>query len=317
MKLDEGMLARIDDIYQAGLKRMPDAGDWYADTFSNIQGLMAVYDSRGRGEADEQRTILFIDLLAATSPRTPIIRNTFLASQLLHYIHDGIICKIKMAFEAHLNNVCRAILGLPLSGQKVLSFQANLLGDKNAVTVDVWMMKVFAMDHDAPTTAEYDDIARATRKLAKQYGVSPAAMQATLWVGIKALEGDPSDTPEPFEKTLARFKAHEDAQGMIDFTGAESKFKAAEAAAASGARAEAANPGFSSPRVIGPRLKELCRAEAGITDEIVDILCEQPPELVMEGILFIREKIGSWQRGKGNPLATLQAYLEEIGDDDA
>ncbi len=116
VKLDAAMMERIDHLYKSGLKRLPAAGDWYEDTFYNIQNIMESYDDSG--EDSDDLTFLFIDLLAATSPRCNIVRNTFLTSQIFAFINDGILCTVKNKFEAHLNNICRALLGLPLSGQR-------------------------------------------------------------------------------------------------------------------------------------------------------------------------------------------------------
>ncbi len=310
--LDDAMLERIDMLYKAGTKRLSGAADWYADTFHNIMNIMETYDSSGPDDdSSDQRAYLFVDLLAATSPQASIIHNTFLTTQVFNFINDAVLCKILMKFEAHLNNVCRALIGLPLSGQKVTAFQANLLGDKNSVTVDVWMMRVFERESDAPTAAEYEDISAAVRKVARMYGIPPANMQAALWVGIKAVEGDPADTPEPFEDTLLRFKIKSDAQGKIDFASAEGKFEATENKLAS-ERTVAANPPeprYSSPRTIGARLKEIAVKEAGLPGEVVDIICEQDSDTMMEAILFVRDHIDKWTRGKGDPVAQLSAHL--------
>lgn len=308
VKLDAAMMDRIDYLYESGIKRLSNAGDWYEDTFFNIQNIMETYDDSG--EDSEELTYFFVDLLAATSPRCNIVRNTFLTSQIFYFINEALLCKIKNNFEAHLNNICRALFGLELSGQKVNSFQANLLGDKNAVTVDTWMMKVFLKDHDAPSTKEYAEIENATRKVAKKYGVTPSHMQAALWVGIKAMEGDPSDTPEPFENTLAKFKAHQDDQGQIDFVHAEEKFKTIENDLAKGQ--ERHNPyegGFKSPLVYGPRLREIAIREGGYPGELADIICEQPKGLMMAAILFCRENVDRWQDGKGDPVKELEEMI--------
>lgn len=305
VRLDEAMMARLDRFYKAGVKRLPDAADWYVNTFFNIQNILTVYDNGVPDRSDsDQRTFLFIDLLAATSPQTNIRRNTFLTTQIFQFIQDGVLCDIKMDFEAHLNNVCRALLGLPLQGQKVSAFRANLLGDQNQVTIDTWMMRAFSKDHLVPTTSEYDDLSKATRKVAKQYGVSPSQMQAALWVGIKALEGDASDTPEPFETTLMRFKESQDAQGQIDFDSSESKFENAEHSIASSApRAVAANPGFTSRRLIGARMKEICERESRMSGDVVDAICDQEPPLLMDAILYTRRHHSS--------TSALASYLEK------
>ncbi len=311
IRLDATTMERIDHLYKSGIKRLPHAGDWYEDTFYNIQNIMHVYDDSG--EDSDALTYLFIDLLAATSPRCNIVRNTFLTSQIFGFINEGLLCKITNKFEAHLNNICRALLGLPLSGQKVESFQANLLGDKNAVTVDTWIMKVFNKDHDAPSAKEYEEIEKATRRIAKEYNVTPAHMQAALWVGIKAVEGDPNDTPEPFENTLARFKAHQDDQGQIDFAHAESKYEQIENKLAS--TQEASNPPeprFSSPTVYGPRLREIAIKEGGYPGALTDLICDAPAGLMMAAILFCRKNVDRWQDGQGDPVKELATDLAKI-----
>lgn len=314
VRLDDALMERLERLYDTGVKRLPDAASWYDDTLANIQGLMELDDT---GEDSDELALLFVDLLAATSPQTSIIRNTFLTTQIFSFINDAILCSIKMAFEAHLNNICRALLGLELSGQKVRAFQANLLGDQQAVTVDVWMMRAFQRDGDAPTAKEYDDISAATRKVAKQFGVSPAQMQAALWVGIKAAEGDPSDTPEPFERTLERFRARQDAQGALDFAPQETKFKDTEAALARH-REIAANPGegFNSPPIIGQRLQEMAEVEGQFTDahDVAKLICEQSPGRLMAAILFTREHIQAWRRSRRSlfsPAQELEDYLDK------
>lgn len=314
VKLDAEMMDRIDRFYNAGIKRLKGAESWYDDTLFNIQNIMAVYDDSG--EDSDQLAYLFIDLLAATSPQTNIIRNTFLTSQIFGFINEAILCKMPMKFEAHLNNVCRALLGLPLSGQKVLSFQANLLGDQNAVTVDTWMMRVFNKDSDAPTPKEYEELTAATRRVAKKYGVAPAQMQAALWVGIKAEEGDPNDTPEPFENTLARFKVHQEAQGQIDFAHAESKFKETEAKLAENQVASnPPEPRYSSPRVIGDRMREIAIKEGSIPGDVVDTICRQPEGLLMGAILYCRQNIDRMAK-LSDPKMDLIDYLDNEFSED-
>lgn len=317
--LDKKMMDRIDKFYQAGIKRLPNAAGWYDETLANVQNIMEVNDESG--EDSDQLAFLFIDLLAATSPQTNIVRNTFLTTQIFSFITDGIMCKIPMKFEAHLNNVCRALLGLPLSGQKVSVFRANLLGDENAVTVDVWMTRVFNRSSDAPSAEEYKDISNATRKVAKKYGISPAQMQAALWVGIKALEGDPSDTPEPFENTLARFKSYQDAQGQFDFVTAEEKFRDAEESLDKkyGSKVRS-NPGegFKSKRTIGDRMREICEKEANLPGEIVDLVCGQPRGLMMAAVIAVRENIERWMDNGGDGAAEeLSGYLKALNEEES
>ncbi len=172
-------------------------------------------------------------------------------------------------------------------------------------------MRVFGKDGDAPSAKEYEELAELTRKVAKKYNVTPSHMQAALWVGIKAMEGDPSDTPEPFENTLAKFKAHQDDQGQIDFEHAESKYEKIENELAK-ERSNPPEPSYKSPTVYGPRLAEIADKEAGYPKALVDLICDAPPGLMMAAILFCRKNAERWQEGKGDPVAELEADLAKI-----
>ncbi len=307
LRLDAAMRARVDRIYRTGLAVMPDAGNWYADCFFNIQSILSVYDDQGHPLRDDSdsRTFLFIDLLAATSPQASIRRNTFLATQVFQYIRNATLCREPMKFQAHLDNVCRCLLGLPVSGPKVTAFRANLLGENKPVTIDSWMMRVFLQsDRKAPENdEEYRRMEQMVRTVAAEYGVTPSAMQAILWVGIKDEEGDPSDTPEPFEKTLIEFlenpnKPNE--QGEFEFKDEPAKFEREERKLAEENRTVAFNKGggFTSPRVVGPRMKEICVREAGLSGKLVDVLCAQPEGLLMDAVLYCRHRMDAWRSSK-------------------
>lgn len=71
-----------------------------------------------------------------------------------------------------------------LHGPKVAAFAANILGDTDAVTVDVWALRV-ALGPDAPdsvTPKQYRLVADAYRAAAREAGVTPATIQATTWI---------------------------------------------------------------------------------------------------------------------------------------
>jgi hypothetical protein len=76
------------------------------------------------------------------------------------------------------------------SGFKVRNFAANLKGDENAVTIDVWGCRSFGVDYLGPNSPAKSDhvyqlMAGRYRRLAKQFGVSPAGFQAAVWYGIR------------------------------------------------------------------------------------------------------------------------------------
>ena len=70
-----------------------------------------------------------------------------------------------------------------LNGQKTSSFAWNLAGDYDAVTIDVWMMRACGEDdQDAPRTVQYREMSAAVRRLARRHGMTPAEMQALIWI---------------------------------------------------------------------------------------------------------------------------------------
>lgn len=87
-------------------------------------------------------------------------------------------------------NVKRARLALAsedpistLQGPKTRRFALNMLGDREAVTVDVWAARVAGVDETALSlVGVYDAIEHAYRLAARRRGVDPATMQATTWI---------------------------------------------------------------------------------------------------------------------------------------
>ena len=123
-------------------------------------------------------------VIAHLSPRTPWGRNVAGAAVMLLTGEDP---------TGHLgDNVRRARRALestdPLSTlrtHKVRSFAANILGDRDAVTVDVWAMRVAlgtVDDRALRRVGTYDALAHAYRLAAARVGTDPATMQATTWV---------------------------------------------------------------------------------------------------------------------------------------
>lgn len=79
-----------------------------------------------------------------------------------------------------------------LRGPKVRAFFANITGDHDAVTVDVWAARAAegTRNDRAPEGKRYANIATAYRRAAAARGISPRAMQAAVWTHIRgAAEG--------------------------------------------------------------------------------------------------------------------------------
>lgn len=122
-------------------------------------------------------------LIAALSPRTDWTRNVAGAVNMAHG---------REAAGCIGTNVDRAnrVLASPFdpiealgNGPKTRAFAANIAGDPEAVTVDVWACRVADLDETRLSrVGAYDAVAHAYRLAARRRGVDPRTMQATTWV---------------------------------------------------------------------------------------------------------------------------------------
>jgi len=147
---------------------------WYAESRQVIEELYG-------DDAD-----MFCDLLAASSPRKQLKANWNLAQNIYErYKADGYIDN-RGVMAPFMPNVLRALYGEPLSGYKVPAFAANLKGDMNRVTIDVWTLRYFGLKQDYIRRKEYYRLEAAIQKMARRRGMQPAEYQAIIW--CKAVE---------------------------------------------------------------------------------------------------------------------------------
>lgn len=147
------------------------AAQWYPQTLALCHDIATV-----GGYTIEQAAAIF----SAYSPRVAYKRNIALA-----YRHargeqiDGLTNSRKVALQAEQ-------IGLKaLNGPKTQAFARNILGDTQAVTVDVWHCKAAGLMADGPTIVQYREISRATQLLAMDLGIEPSTLQALIWVRIR------------------------------------------------------------------------------------------------------------------------------------
>lgn len=72
-----------------------------------------------------------------------------------------------------------------LKGQKTNAFARAIAGDETAVVIDVWMLRALGIEKKTPTQAQYVEMARAVKKVAAEYGMTPRAMQALIWIIVR------------------------------------------------------------------------------------------------------------------------------------
>ena len=143
-------------------------GGWY----SRIQAVIVQRFGKDAG--------LFIDLLAATSPRTHVKSNWRLAVRIYNqWLHGSVQRNEVMA--SHWPNVQRALNREPLHGEKVCRFARNLRGEDQYVTIDTWILKAYGMNASELNRQVYQETEARIQAEAEAFGVSSSAYQAVVW----------------------------------------------------------------------------------------------------------------------------------------
>jgi hypothetical protein len=170
--LDNWHGATADDL-AAGLR-------WYDEAGATARALAAGTD--GRVSVQQAAGVI-----AALSPRMPWARNVHLAALVV----DAFTAGAEMpggAMRARLAE-CAAILRgekAGPSGRKVSNFARAILGDTDAVTVDVWAMRAAGIaDRESLTAGQYARVSAAYTAAAEMLGVTPRDLQAAVWVAVR------------------------------------------------------------------------------------------------------------------------------------
>lgn len=161
-------------------------------TFDSATGSDLESGSRWYDEAGSLASSLASDtvprdhvaaVIAALSPRTSWARNIAAATALLQ--SGPTAARATGAIGANVERARLAKRQGPtaLNGPKTQRFCANIIGDREAVTVDVWAARVAGItDLELSRVGVYDAIEHAYRLAARRRGVDPATMQAVTWV---------------------------------------------------------------------------------------------------------------------------------------
>ena len=91
----------------------------------------------------------------------------------------------------HLGQVCDKVSRLldgeepatVVSGQKITAFWRAILGDRNAVVLDSWMLRAIGAKHLTPK--QYEIVANNLRIEARRAGVAPSTFQAVVWCALR------------------------------------------------------------------------------------------------------------------------------------
>lgn len=165
---------------------------------------------RMTGSPEEARK--FISLLAIYSPQAKVDANSTFALRAWAQYRAGEPIQVKTGVQ---DRQATEVLyeGKQWGGEKTNNFYRNLMrevdaevgrGDRQGVTVDMWMMRAAGYDTDAPTQAAYRFVENETNRLAQELGWEPQQVQAAIWVAMKARTENPTVKAETEKESLQR-----------------------------------------------------------------------------------------------------------------
>lgn len=176
----EHVLARrILRHYSDDVAAMREAREWYGVAQGAADDLAARYGVTREAAAG---------VIAAMSPRQTWKGNLRAADVILHAAAHGLDLPA-VGLRSNARKAWKIANGAApldvLGGPKVRAFFANIIGDLDAVTVDVWAARAAGVDPNHLTAARYRAVADAYRRAAASIGLAPAILQAIVWVSIR------------------------------------------------------------------------------------------------------------------------------------
>jgi len=153
--------------------------NWYIRAYDNIK---AKYPEDYK---------LFIGILSSTSPRQHVKLNLRMTEKIYkEYVRQSrpkdlqVIKKIAELSDlpARTSNIIRTFQGKPLSGNKVKSFNDNLLGQSDSVTIDTWMYTYAGIHNDSlQNKSGYIAYSHRIKQASRILNWKPSQVQASIW----------------------------------------------------------------------------------------------------------------------------------------
>ena len=150
--------------------------DWYVKSHAKIKELFP------------KNWALVCDILAITSINCTVKQNVNLTFQALELIDNNKNINELRSLPIVKQKLAQLLQNGNYTGRKINNFAQNLKGNFNAVTVDRWIYRAF-FDNCNATTNKYNLAETEIKRLAKMHNYTPASVQAILWEGVKALDG--------------------------------------------------------------------------------------------------------------------------------
>lgn len=169
-------------------------------TAADLADGLAWYDRARRAAAEmAERHDVSVECatgaIAALSPRCQWTINVRAAELMLATAAKGQSEPVTAGTLSNRAKAWRIARGespeLVLSGPKVRAFYRNIMGDREAVTVDVWAARA-AEGRDwphAPVKRRYRLLAESYRRAGERRGMHPRDAQAAVWTVYRRLHG--------------------------------------------------------------------------------------------------------------------------------
>lgn len=171
-----GFRDRVTELHAALTPEAKRDGErWYKLALMEATRLALAYDVPVRVAAG---------VIAALSPRKTWAQNLKLAEDCL--------ARKKVGSTWALVRTAETVRDWPdspplstLKGPKVRAFYEAIMGDTNAVVVDVWMLRALGFDGIPMTRKRYQWVATKFAHYAWQLGSRPAELQAQIWCHVR------------------------------------------------------------------------------------------------------------------------------------
>ncbi len=163
---------------------------WYA-RFEALAGQLA----ERNGVTCEDATAV----LAILSPRCAVATSVVVADELLAAWSAGgavAALRVRGVLPANVERAVawlggdRRATDIDVDGftpsRKVRSFFANIRGDLDAVTVDVWATRAVGGTVEQPAGGAYVAVAEAYRSVARRFDIAPRDLQAVVWCAVRS-----------------------------------------------------------------------------------------------------------------------------------
>ena len=124
--------------------------------------------------------------MAVLSPNITYAQNVDAIQKMVRAAADGLSEPVVSGFGRNRRKAWDILLTRDttlVTGPKVSNFYANIIGDENLVTVDIWATRA-ALGRDVPGR-DFAAIQRAYQTAARRRGVAPRDFQAVVWCVVR------------------------------------------------------------------------------------------------------------------------------------